>query len=236
VRPVYSIVIGLVLLTGIACAVELPDPQDTVNDYFNVINNDTKQTVRSLSTQISSLKAVNFKVALVMTTAPEDPYVFGRALYAKWNLGQTRLQGDRGVLLFVSVFERQAKIIVGQDIDYVLPQSGRDHIEWTVLQGMSNGDFSKGVLLGSLAISDIFLKEWPRAGKTEQSVDLADAFRKFLALLAAAILLTYVVGGSMTMMLTIMIGGLFGFISVNILGMAIGAGLGFLISIGRHSK
>jgi len=231
------LIVAVMLLAVAGSAVELPDPQNTVNDYPNVINETTKQTIRTLSAEIHKLKSVNFKIAIVMTTAPDDPYVFGRALYSKWDLGNAGMVGDRGVLMIVSVFERKARIIVGEDIAFVLPSSTCEKIEWTVLSGMTRGDFSRGVLLGGVAISDLLLKDWPKMDRaTEGGIDWADAFRKFLALFAVSLMLTYVVGGGLSMIAAIMIGGLFGYVSLQLVGMVIGGSLGFFLSLGKHSQ
>ena len=236
-RIVAGMVFALLVLSAAGSAMDLPDPQNTVNDYPNVIDEGTKQTIRALSSQIYKSKSVNFKVAIVMTTAPDDAYVFGRALYTKWNMGHTAQGEDRGVLLLISVFERKAKIIVGSDISFVLPAASYDRIEWAAISGMTKGDFSKGVILGGVAISDLLLKDWPKHNVSNESeIDWADSFRKFLALLAVSLMLTYVVGGGLSMLAAIMIGGLFGFFSLNMVGMVIGGSLGFFLSLGKYSQ
>jgi uncharacterized membrane protein YgcG len=237
VRILSGIILVLSLFVSAGSAVDLPDQQNTVNDYANVIDQTTVQTIRTLSAEIYKSKGVNLKIAIVMTTAPDDPYVFGRALYAKWDMGRTDRGTDRGVLMLITVFERKARLIVGEDIDFVLPAATREKVEWTVLSGMTRGDFSKGVLLGGVALSDLLLKDWPKPDvPVEGQIDWADAFRKILALFAVSLMLTYVVGGGMPMLAAIMIGGIFGYVSLSLVGMIIGGSLGFFLSLGKHSQ
>ena len=216
--------------------VELVQPYDVVSDYTEEISTVTKEKVKRLAEELHFITSVNMKVVVIrQLQSMVDAATYARQLYDRADIGQEKEGLAHGVLLLISLLDRQVKIVVGKEVEKVLPFEMRDKFEWNVIASLSKGQFSEAVEVGAGLISYQILRYWPREGPGLQ-VDWQKASLPLFLLFIIAVALTLVVGGGFIMAFSILVGGLFGYIFLDTLGMVFGGALGFFINYGRNEK
>jgi len=229
----------LILLLGcFICAavfaegLELPARQNTVSDYAEVVDAAAKEKVRAFADQLRRNTTVNLKVAVIRSLGPVDVKTFGEQLYQKWDVGQAGRGLDRGVLLLISIIDRQIKIIAGREVAGILIPEIRERIEFTVLASLAEGKFSEAAVVGAVAISQLLQTEWPKRAQKGAGFSWAKASMPLFLLLIVSFLLTFILGGTFITTYGTIIGGLFGYLFFGNVGLVLGAALGFLLNFG----
>ncbi|MDD4179925.1 MAG: TPM domain-containing protein, partial [Candidatus Margulisbacteria bacterium] len=101
----------IVLLFSFSAAVwgqkiELIEPQGVLTDYSGYISPSAREKINELAERLHSITSVNLRVVVVRQLDPIDPETYGRQLYDRWDIGQTREHLDHGVLLLISIVDR----------------------------------------------------------------------------------------------------------------------------------
>src|ERR1700749_429790 len=91
---------------------DLPRPTDYVSDFAHVLSPDAIARIDSICTQLDH-SAANSQIAVVTVHSleGEDAATFSDDLETKWKMG--RKGSDRGVLILLSIQDRQRRIEVG---------------------------------------------------------------------------------------------------------------------------
>ena len=215
---------------GLAEAPEFPAPLNTLSDYTGMIDAPTKARVKALADEVRRITPVNFKAAIIYTSGSIEVAAYGEELFDEWGMGQS------GVLLLISILDQDVKVVAGRDLGHILSPYVRDMIEWTMIASLAKGEFSKGLWLGSAVISKLILSEWRQARKRVYLLDWRAAILPFVFLTVASVLLTVIVGGNFIMAYATITAGLFGYLFLGSVGMALGAALGFFITWGGGRK
>ncbi len=151
---------GLLGLAGSARAQTPEFPQATgyVNDYANVIANDTETQLANLCREVEEKAGAQIAVVTVSTVGDYDYADYANRLFEKWGIGKKGK--DNGVLLFLTTGEKKVRIEVGYGLEGILPDitSGRI-LDTYVIPEFRRGDYSAGMLAGTQTIAGVIAKD-----------------------------------------------------------------------------
>lgn len=88
-----------VRLSGQAQNTRLPQPTGYVNDFAEVIDAPTKQRLETILTNLQKRTGLEFFIATVKTTGPEDLYEYSLGIAGEWKLGPTSER--KGLVLLI---------------------------------------------------------------------------------------------------------------------------------------
>lgn len=158
--------LALVFTASIAPAVlwalpidQIPNPRriqgNWVSDVANILQPETEQ---KLNTLINQVQAANGSEIAVVTLPDSTPFAtpknLATTLFNTWGIGQKGK--DNGLLFLISVGDRRVEIETGYGLEAILPDAkvGRI-IQERVTPELRRGDFDKGTLLGTEAITQL---------------------------------------------------------------------------------
>ena len=121
------------------------DPQGYVSDHAGVIDAEWRARIRSVCQDLERKTGVEMVVVTVPTLKPygsANDYAVG--LYQKWGIGSA--QNEHGVLVLLSVQERQAAVTMGRRMlpvmgGNVVGKVGHEYLDPAV----KNGHFGEGL-------------------------------------------------------------------------------------------
>jgi uncharacterized protein len=121
------------------------DPQGYVSDHAGVIDAEWRERIRSVCQDLERKTGVEMVVVTVPSLKPygsANDYATG--LYQKWGIGSA--QDEHGVLVLLSVQERQAAVTMGRRMlpvmgGQVVGQVGHDYLD----PAIKNGHFGEGL-------------------------------------------------------------------------------------------
>lgn len=123
----------------------LPDPTGFVNDYANVIDQDTKSRLETILTNLRDRAQIEFSVVTVGTTGDQAIFDYSLAVARCWKLG-TKEGEKNGLLLLVAVEDRKAQPQVSRHLEGDLP----DGLITTILrrtlpEPFKAGEYGRGI-------------------------------------------------------------------------------------------
>ena len=147
-KIVKFIVVTLVLsltFTIFAAAINLPQPTSNffVNDFANVIDADVEDELQSIGASLYKQTTAQVVVVTVDSLDGYDVNEYALELGREWGVGS---EDNNGVVLLLSVNDRQVTIQVGYGLEGCLPdgKTGRILDEYAIPH-LSNDDFSTGL-------------------------------------------------------------------------------------------
>jgi uncharacterized membrane protein YgcG len=217
---------------------QLPQIRGAVSDYANVVEPQARESVQAMADELRRVTSVNFK-ALVIRQLPPGVKIedYGWQVYKQWDVGRSDLGLEHGVLLLISLLDRRVKLIAGKEVEWVISRRSQEQTEWDVLAVLSRGRFSKGVEIGAMEITNKILAGWYASHKPPRfAIDWHGASLVLFALFGVSVVTTLVTGSDMMMGVSIFIGGLYGFIFLNLTGLILFALFGFLLTYKAQGK
>ena len=159
----------LLLLISISSAsIELPKPTSKffVNDFANVINSSDEETILNMASRLYE-ESENSTQVVVVTIDSLNGYSieeYANELFNTWGIGDK--ERNDGVLILLSVGDRESRIEVGYGLEGVLTDSGTGRIQDEyMIPYYENNNFSKGLVSGTEAVCDIINGELVIDGK-----------------------------------------------------------------------
>jgi uncharacterized membrane protein YgcG len=222
---------------ALASLVVLPERQGIVNDYFDAIDIPTTVRIEELAKELKHISSIDLAVALVRTTRPLKTEEYGRRLFDKWQIGRQEQGLDHGVLLLISVIDRDVKLITGSGVDFMFPPEGRETMEMSLYPLLGRGKIQEAAYLGIASIDEYILSEWPKyvaEGKRRMTFKIAS--QVFFVLTAISVFLTLIYGGTFLTAFATVVGGIIGFLLLQVPGMLLGAAMGFLMNLGQVER
>lgn len=147
-KIVNFIVVTLVLsltFTIFAAAINLPQPTSNffVNDFANVIDDDVENELQSIGVSLYNQTTAQVIVVTLDSLDNYDVNEYALELGREWGVGS---EDNNGVVLLLSVNDRQVTIQVGYGLEGCLPdgKTGRILDEYAIPH-LSNDDFSTGL-------------------------------------------------------------------------------------------
>jgi uncharacterized protein len=152
----YSLLVAILLAFSAALRAErvqdLPKPTDYVSDFAHVLSPDAIARIDSLCLQLDH-SAANSQIAVVTVHSLEgqDAASYSDDLETKWKMG--RKGSDRGVLILLSIQDRQRRIEVGYGLEGILNDAKLGDIGRAMVPDLRAGDYDGAVTLavGSVA-------------------------------------------------------------------------------------
>jgi uncharacterized protein len=143
------------------------DPQGYVSDHAGVIDPDWRARIRSVCQDLERKTGVEMVVVTVPTLKPygsANDYAAG--LYQKWGIGSA--QDEHGVLVLLSVQERQAAVTIGRRMipvmgGQVVGQVGHDYLD----PAIKNGHFGEGLYRTVVGLASV--SQEIRVGSTKKA-------------------------------------------------------------------
>lgn len=130
---------------------KFPDNQGAVNDFANILSDETKTEIRSLA---ATLRDSGGACVVVVTT----PSLYGllvedytSQLFKKWKIG--RADKNDGIILLVAPNERKSRIEVGYGLEHLIPDAIAKRIQAESIRPfLKNNQWNEGILSGTKAI------------------------------------------------------------------------------------
>ena len=91
-----------------------PTNQFYVNDYANILSNETEKNIMKYSVSLEEKTAAQIVVATVKSLEGESVEEYANKLFRTWRIGDK--EKNNGVLILISVEDRKIKIEVGYGI------------------------------------------------------------------------------------------------------------------------
>lgn len=134
------------------------DPQGWVSDFAGVINEETKQQIESIITELEQKTSAEIAIVSLDTIENYTIEEFATRLFEKWGIGKKGK--DNGVLLVAVIKDKKVRIEVGYGLEGILPDGLCGEIlDKYVVAYFKNGDYSKGFLYGTAAIAKVIAKD-----------------------------------------------------------------------------
>jgi uncharacterized protein len=106
----------------------LPAPTGFVNDYAKVVGAETRAALEAKLARLKERARVELAVATVETTGGRDIFDYSLAVARGWGIGPPKGEDGGGVLLLLSVNDRQWWIQVTRSLEADLPNETTDEI------------------------------------------------------------------------------------------------------------
>jgi len=199
--------IFITLLTSASFAAEkYPSPRGAVNDFANVIDSANVARMEALAREVLQKTGTAVVVATVDTVGENEDYnLYASGLYKAWGIGKKGV--DKGVLIFLTVKERQVRIETGYGVEGILPDGLVGEIlDKYVVSLLKEGNYGKALYNGMYACSVYIAKDAgvqlsgsPASYRTRARAEKKDinVFGVIFFLIVAALLLGTRTGRSM---------------------------------------
>jgi uncharacterized protein len=150
----------LALLASASFAAEkYPSPHGAVNDFANVIDSANAARMEALAREVLQKTDTAVVVATVSTIGENEDYsLYANGLYKAWGIGKKGK--DKGVLIFLTVKERQVRIETGYGVEGFLPDGLVGEIlDKYVVPLLKEGNYGKALYNGMYACSVYIAKD-----------------------------------------------------------------------------
>jgi uncharacterized protein len=151
-RVLRGFLLFVVLAAAAGASAQEPPPELTqpVNDFANVIDPQSKQTMEAL---IRSLQQASGDVVIVATVPTYKPYAdireYAVKMFENHGRGIGQRGKDNGVLIVAAINDRQASIEVGYDLEqFVTDGFSGETLRQYVAPEFRRGDYGPGLLAG----------------------------------------------------------------------------------------
>jgi len=135
-----------------------PRPRGAVNDFASLIPERDEQMMENISREVWQKTGTAIVVATVDTVGDSDYETYANELYANWGIGKKG--EDKGVLIFLTKKERKIRIETGYGVEGILPDGLVGQIrDENIVPLLKKGEYGKGLLNGTIAISQIIAKD-----------------------------------------------------------------------------
>jgi uncharacterized protein len=175
---------GLIIVLSLTplFAQDLPDYTGFVNDFAGVIERDAETQIEAIANRVERLTGAQIAVVTVDTIEPYGSIEeYSIALAEKWKVGSR--DRDDGVILLVTMKERELRIEVGYGLEGAIPDGRAGEIlDTAMLPYFQDGDFSAGFLAGTYEVAGEIAAEYdvdlgdldvpvPASGRSRESDD-----------------------------------------------------------------
>jgi len=144
----------------------VPTSSFYVQDYAGVISPETEARINSLGNQLATKTKAQVVVVTLPTLEGMPSHDYALGILRQWGVGDKTL--NNGVVILVSVADRQSRIEVGYGLEGPLPDGKTGSIQDEfMIPYFQQGDYDKGILNGYRAVAGVVAKEYKLELKTE---------------------------------------------------------------------
>ena len=160
-KVIFVLLIGFVCFSSSLSAAEVSFPQyrGYLNDFANLITPSDYQTLNALAEGLEQKTTAEIAIVTLKTTKPYDIQDYSVRLWDKWKIGKAGK--DNGILLLVAVEDKKVWITTGYGLEGAIPDAEASKIYRNIIVPyFKKGEFSKGILAGTIALVDLVAKEY----------------------------------------------------------------------------
>ncbi|MBN1445244.1 MAG: TPM domain-containing protein [Candidatus Omnitrophica bacterium] len=172
-------VLTLILFSVLPCRPQnaLPKPDGFINDYANTLAPDEKEALESLAASIEKETSAEISTAIINSLEGKNLEDYALEIFNGWGVGKKGK--DNGVLILVSISDRQMRIEVGYGLESVLPDAVCGRIIRNVMAPQfREGNYYRGIYEAITAMGET-IKGEPPASATSNTDSI-----KFIGFLA----------------------------------------------------
>jgi len=156
-----------VLLIGFFCfsssllaqEASFPSPRGYINDFANLIEDEDAQKLNALAAALEQKTTAQLAVVTLKTTEPYEIQDYSVRLFEQWKIGQAGK--DNGILLLVAIDDKKVWITPGYGLEGAIPDAEASKVYRNIIVPyFKKGEFSKGIVAGSIALVDLAAKEY----------------------------------------------------------------------------
>lgn len=163
-------------------AIDVPKPYEKtwVHDYANVIDEATETSINTLGDTLDLYGYGQMVFVVVEFLDGYDVEDYAYALFNEWGIGHS--DDNDGVLLLVSVGDREYHLLQGKGLEKILSSSDLGEIaDEELIPYLAIDDYSQGLLSSAREISDRLSQYYAynnagNAGEADISVDTSNSF------------------------------------------------------------
>ena len=140
-----------------------PDYHGFVNDYTNTINKDWKSKTEQLVAKVERETQCEIAVTVIDNLKGLTIEDYAVRLFEKWGIGKK--DEDNGVLLLISMDERELRIEVGYGLEGVITDiEAKNIIDDVIVPRFKENNYDSGIYNGVVAIANKIYLEQGKAG------------------------------------------------------------------------
>ncbi len=150
-----------ILLSVSTSAIDLPEPTEEffVNDFADVIDDEVEEELQAIGASLYKQTTAQVVVVTVESLDGYDVDEYTLELGREWGVGSG--ETNNGVVLLMSVYDRQVSIQVGYGLEGCLPDGKTGRILDTyAIPYLRNDDFSSGLASAYKAIVNVVCVEY----------------------------------------------------------------------------
>ncbi|AMW33405.1 uncharacterized protein SAMN04488510_10656 [Fervidobacterium changbaicum] len=155
------LIFSVIFVSSMLLAVDFPTPTPYkyINDYVGVVEQEYVQKIVSVGKELEDKTTAQVTAVIVDSLQGMSIEEYAVELFRRWGIGQKGK--DNGVLLLVAIKDREMRIEVGYGLEGAIPdgKAGRIRDEY-IIPYFKEGDYSKGVYYGYLALAREVAKEY----------------------------------------------------------------------------
>jgi uncharacterized protein len=190
----------LLLLCGLAFALDFPPLTGRVVDQANVIPASTRNTLETRLRELEDKSGIQLVVATVGSLQGTDIETFANQLFRTWKLGEAKK--NNGVLLLVAPAERKVRIEVGYGLEGTLTDAlSQVIIASAIVPRFKANDYPGGVERGVDGIISVLTtdaEEWHAKTRvrTEEQQSLFDILFPILLFIVIVFIFSHMMGSA----------------------------------------
>lgn len=155
------LIFSVIFVSSMLLAVDFPTPTPYkyINDYVGIVEQEYVQKIVSVGKELEDKTTAQVTAVIVDSLQGMSIEEYAVELFRRWGIGQKGK--DNGVLLLVAIKDREMRIEVGYGLEGAIPdgKAGRIRDEY-IIPYFKEGDYSKGVYYGYLALAREVAKEY----------------------------------------------------------------------------
>lgn len=136
-----------------------PQPRGYINDFASLITPEDFHKLDALVRGLEQKTTAEIAVVTLKTTRPYDIQDYSVRLFEKWKIGKAGK--DNGALLLIAFEDKKVWITTGYGLEGAIPDAQASRIYRNIIRPyFKKGDFSKGILAGTVALVDLAAREY----------------------------------------------------------------------------
>lgn len=156
------VLLSQIILTSLVSAVpQFPKPTDLkyVNDYVNVVDNDSAQYIFSVGKELEEKTGAQATVVVINSLEGETIEAYANAIFRQWGIGQK--DKNSGLLILLSMEEKQWRVEVGTGLEGAVTDiySSRVMNDFAVPKFQQN-QYGQGLRQAYSVLADNIAKEY----------------------------------------------------------------------------
>ncbi len=160
-KLIFALLIGFFCFSSLLLAqdIDFPQPQGFINDFANLITLEDFQKLNALAGALEQKTTAEIAIVTLKTTKPYDIQDYSVRLFEKWKIGKAGK--DNGILLLVAAQDKKVWITTGYGLEGAIPDAEASKVyRNTIVPYFKKGEFSKGILAGSIVLVDLAAREY----------------------------------------------------------------------------